>query len=320
MAVFAGQFVPLKLITDGNPEWSKWARQYPVDGNGIPRLYVIRADGQQLYGRVGALGGDALPLMLYTTLQRSGRSFNDADTALLKSVVEAAENAISAQDNGQAAAELSKLTRLGTVGDLRSYSQTALKADKIAKTLIEASEEMIVDAVAKLDNRETAFRGALELADAETQYTGFGEIKTKVLAAIKTAKRNKDVRPYLEQAEALVRARRFAESENATNRRKATRAYETVIRRFPDTEADNLARRELATISPNAKVLQQTERTTKPTLRTWTDITGKFKIRATLVKLESDKVTLKKESGDEVTLPLTKLSQTDREYLRRVER
>lgn len=100
LAVFVGQFVPLKLVTDGNREWSKWARQYPVEGNGIPRLYVVRADGEQLYARVGSLRGDALPQMLFTTLQRAGRSFNDAETALLKSSVEAAEKAMAAKNNG----------------------------------------------------------------------------------------------------------------------------------------------------------------------------------------------------------------------------
>jgi len=185
LAVFAGQFVPLKLITDGNPEWSKWARQYPVDGNGIPRLYVIRADGEKLYGAVGALAGDALPRMLYTTLQRSGRSFNDAETALLKSSVEAAEKAMAAENDGKAAAELSKLARLGTVGDFRSYSTPALKADEIAETLIKASDSMIKDAVAKLDNTETVFSGALALADAERQYAGFGTIQSKISATVR---------------------------------------------------------------------------------------------------------------------------------------
>lgn len=179
---------------------------------------------------------------------------------------------------------------------------------------------MIKDAVAKLDNPETAFSGALALADAERQYIGFGKIKTKVSVSIKTAKRNKEIKPYMAQAEALGRARRLAESEKATIRKKAPEAYETVIRRYPDTEADKLARKELATISPNAKVLLETARTTKPTLRTWTDSSGKFKIRATLVKLESGKVTLKKESGDEITISVDKLSNSDQEFLRRVKR
>jgi len=320
LAVFAGQFVPLKLVTDGNPEWSKWARQYPVEGNGIPRLYVIRADGERIYSRVGSLGGDALHLMLRTTLQSSGRSFNAAETALLMTSVEAAEKAMAAGNSGEAAAELSKLAKVGTVGDLKSYSALALKADEIARKLVEASDSMMNDAVADLENVQTAFKGALVLAEAERQYVGFGKIRTKVLTSIKAAKRNKEIKPYMVQAEALTRARGLVKSEKATDRNKAPRAYENVIRGYPGTEADKLARQELTSISPDAKILHVTELPTKPKLRTWTDISGKFKVRGTFVKLESGNVTLKKESGDEVTLPLAKLSISDQSFLRRQEK
>jgi hypothetical protein len=109
-------------------------------------------------------------------------------------------------------------------------------------------------------------------------------------------------------------------SEKATDRNKAPRAYENVIRGYPGTEADKLARQELTSISPDAKILHVTELPTKPKLRTWTDISGKFKVRGTFVKLESGNVTLKKESGDEVTLPLAKLSISDQSFLRRQEK
>jgi hypothetical protein len=154
------------------------------------------------------------------------------------------------------------------------------------------------------------------LADAERQYIGFGKVKTQVSISMKTAKRNKELKLIFAQAEALARARRLAESEKATIRKKAPSAYEIVIRRYPGTEADTLARQELATIAPNAKVLQETGLATKPTLRTWTDSLGKFTIRATFVKLEGDKVTLKKLSGGEIIVPIEKLSKDDQEFLR----
>ena len=45
---------------------------YPIDGRGIPRIYVVRADGEMLYGAVGSLPGDELPQMLLATLKQSG--------------------------------------------------------------------------------------------------------------------------------------------------------------------------------------------------------------------------------------------------------
>ena len=41
---------------------------------------------------------------------------------------------MSSKDHGQAAAELSKLAKLGTLGDFKSYAESSLKADEIANT------------------------------------------------------------------------------------------------------------------------------------------------------------------------------------------
>ncbi len=51
-------------------------------------------------------------------------------------------------------------------------------------------------------------------------------------------------------------------------------------------------------------------------IRTWTDATGKFQVRAKLLRKSESSVTLLTEAGREVTLPLAKLSQADLEFLR----
>ncbi len=50
--------------------------------------------------------------------------------------------------------------------------------------------------------------------------------------------------------------------------------------------------------------------------RTWTDSTGQHKVNAKLVERTEKDITLEKDDGSRVTLPLDKLSQTDREFLR----
>jgi hypothetical protein len=49
--------------------------------------------------------------------------------------------------------------------------------------------------------------------------------------------------------------------------------------------------------------------------RTWTDSTGKFPVRAEFVEFKEGKVRLRKENGKEVTLPIARLSQPDRELV-----
>lgn len=50
-------------------------------------------------------------------------------------------------------------------------------------------------------------------------------------------------------------------------------------------------------------------------LRTWTDSTGEFKVEARFVSKNGDKVTIKTDSGREITLPLKRLSDEDQELL-----
>lgn len=51
-------------------------------------------------------------------------------------------------------------------------------------------------------------------------------------------------------------------------------------------------------------------------LRTWTDSTGKFHTEATLADYQGDVAYLKKSDGQITPLPLTKLSEADRQYIK----
>jgi WD40 repeat protein len=51
-------------------------------------------------------------------------------------------------------------------------------------------------------------------------------------------------------------------------------------------------------------------------VRTWTDSTGRFQIRATFVKHDNGEVILRKADGRELILDLVKLSEEDQRYIR----
>ena len=53
-------------------------------------------------------------------------------------------------------------------------------------------------------------------------------------------------------------------------------------------------------------------------MRLWTDTTGKFSVEAELMETRQGSVVLKKASGSTVTVPLARLSNADREYLKTV--
>ncbi len=53
--------------------------------------------------------------------------------------------------------------------------------------------------------------------------------------------------------------------------------------------------------------------------RTWTDNTGEHKVQATFLKIEGDKVFLKKADGTEIELPLRRLGSSDRDIARQLQ-
>ncbi len=56
----------------------------------------------------------------------------------------------------------------------------------------------------------------------------------------------------------------------------------------------------------------------KPTPRKWTDSSGKYTVEADFVDFKDGKVQLRKHDGKTVTVPIEKLSQADRSYVRTV--
>jgi len=93
---------------------------------------------------------------------------------------------------------------------------------------------------------------------------------------------------------------------------------DVIINRAPANtgEVQRTSRRRDASKKTTAK--PRTDKTPRAVLRTWTDTTGRFRVRARLVKRVGADVYLKLASGEEKTVPLAKFSKTDQEYLRRM--
>ena len=54
----------------------------------------------------------------------------------------------------------------------------------------------------------------------------------------------------------------------------------------------------------------------KTKLRTWKDATGKFSVQAVLVRVLGKQVVLRRTDNKEISVPIAKLSATDRQYLK----
>jgi hypothetical protein len=56
----------------------------------------------------------------------------------------------------------------------------------------------------------------------------------------------------------------------------------------------------------------------KPGVRWWTDASGRFRVRATLVRQDGDRVYLRKPDGKTIAVSLDKLSQQDQQFVSRL--
>ncbi len=326
LARFAGQFVPLKIVTSNNPDWAKWSRKYPVDGNGIPRLYVVRADGEKLFGAVGSLPGDKLPQMMTAALQMSGRQFNEVEATALKSAGEKAKSELSNNNPLAAAHALASISSLGAPDELGSFARTAVLAGEAFEELQKQLESQVDDAQSKLSasgDQET-LTALVKIAEAENAYSLFPKLRKSAGGLTREIKKEKPLADLYTQASGLVKARALVYSPKRNVKLRASSAFASLIRRYPGTEVETLARKDLEEIDPDAAILSAdtpsmtvSPNASKPTtFRTWTSKSGTFETEAMYLQQKSGKVQLQLRNGRKIVASIDQLSESDQAYLR----
>ena len=224
----------LKVGTDDRQMWGEWSRKYKHEGNGIPIVYVIRADGKQLYGKSGT--PSPLPLFLLSALKQGGQLLPEKQLKSLYRNFEAAERAHKAGDTAAAVTHL--LQNLGT----GSYSQVAVASTKLASTLNQEATDALEKATAGMESRTNQLASAIQLVQIEQTYGKLPEMRKVLPSALKKHRTNAETRPLMKQAETLVKAQSF---QAAKKWRQAAASYQLVIDRHPNTAAAKLATQEL---------------------------------------------------------------------------
>lgn len=240
------QFVPLKVETSGE-QWQRWASKYPPEGQAIPFVYIIRADGQKLYGKSGNLLGDALPALLASHLAQAGKMLNEQQLAAVQEAVAAARTALEAGDTATAIKRIHGIQRLGPPGNLGSFAKAALEADQLVQELTEQGKSALQQATEKLADDGTKFEGLLALVETKRVYGALPELKAGATVALRDAAKDADLREWLEQAEALDRARGYLTAPGGQSR--AASALKLVVTRYPGSPAAELAEEELGKLS-----------------------------------------------------------------------
>ncbi|MBL9124439.1 MAG: thioredoxin family protein [Planctomycetaceae bacterium] len=229
-------FIPLKIDTDG-PEWQTWATRFKPTGNTIPMIFVVRADGEQLYGQSNNLPGAELPTFLTQMLQQTGAPLPETQVDALQTALLAANKALSEKQVEKA------IQTIGPCLGTGSYAQAAVEIEKLARQMCEEGSAAVKEADAKFADPEQAFDGALQLAALERTYAKLPPVVEEARNAIKLRRREPANKDLLAQAKLLDQAKAFEEKQLP---KRALASYQTVATRYAGKPAGELAQARIA--------------------------------------------------------------------------
>jgi|SRR5579863_1153871 len=225
----ATQFVLLKIDT-GTAVWSKWSSRYECDGSGEPKVFIVRGDGKQLYGRVGAPGD--MDGFLKERLKDAGRILEPKELAVLEKDAQNAKKAMRRKAWAEAVEIVAKEKGQG------SYAASAVALNSIATELADRAKAAVKDAEKNLSTPEKALDGALALIEARRQFGSLPAVKDLIDQAIAGHRDEDEAGALLAQAEILDNARQL---EAQHKWREALAAFQEVRDKYPETRAAELA-------------------------------------------------------------------------------
>ena len=224
------------------PEYQSWDRRFRASGSSLPMVYVVRADGEMLYGKGGPIEGAELPKFLLTYRKQAGMGLSGKQVKDLSSALEKSKKAQADGDMATAMREINKFAALN------SYAAVAVEGKELATKMLEEAKEELKKAEQQLDSSDDALAGAVALLHIIRVYQPFKDlVKSAGQARAKFQKEKRDVLTLAEQLDAAARL----EETKAFDR--AIKAYQGIVQRNPDSPAAKLAQERLEKIEEAKK-------------------------------------------------------------------
>jgi hypothetical protein len=229
--------VLLKVVTEDPKVWSNWSRKYRSEGSGIPKVYVVRADGKQIYGKSGA--PRALPQFLASALKASGRFPSRVELKRLSRDLKTAQEAI---DDGAIQKATTVLSHSKTAG---VFAEVAITLRKLKATMVDQGKTALAEADKKIKDPLTAFDGLSALVVVERNYSRLPELRKPIKAAMRAARKDAALRDLLKQAKLVDRAGKY---ESEKKLKQALSAWRLVQSKFPNTPSAKRAAERIVAI------------------------------------------------------------------------
>ena len=234
------QFVPLRVGFSGTGDYGKWAALYPVEGNSIPKVFVIRADGEKLYGQSGA--PTSLGEFLQQQLGASGAILSAAQIDQLSQQVAKAKKLL---DEGNVPQAITATMRCMTT---KSFAEPAVAASQLfakietdGQTAIKQASESLT----KSDAPDAQLMAVVTLTETARLYAKLPLVAKAANVALRDVRKEKNNRDVLKQAEAVDAAK---DLERKSPGPRAMTKYQQIAKDFPDSPAARFAQERIAVL------------------------------------------------------------------------
>ncbi|MEE2639926.1 MAG: SHD1 domain-containing protein [Planctomycetota bacterium] len=305
------QFVPLKVDT-ATPEYAALQQKHRSEGNTIPKIFVIRADGKKLYAQSGSLSGDQLPSLMAAAVREMGRPLDLGEVKVLSEINQKIETSLEEGDFRTAGTLFKKVKKLGPFGQIKSFAGAAITNNSLAGQMTASVSELVAGYGENLDseNRFASTVKAIQLKSDIGTLQPFriplNELEKKLRAACESPQEFSEIRNVATAISKLDhKTRSIRQRAVSTLQSFAEKTENSAGRQYVNDLLKNVPADDLSPATPSGG---------SGMLRTWTSSDGKFKVEAELLSFDGVTVKLKKLNGDVISVPLNRLSRDDQSF------
>ena len=313
------QFVPIKIDV-ASDEYKIWRREHRPEKGAIPQMYIVRADGKELYNKVGGLPTKALQSILGKALQSAGATLNQKETELVEATLHQAERQLQQKDAIAAAETLSGVPNVFDAS-IECYAKPVLRLREVATQVEQAGKqesEFLASWMKRLA-QSTSKNDATELAEQRIQFAKRYEKSRKGFAKVKplapawrqldrAIRQNASIHQVVQDVRQI---QKLLASRNA--RYQALSDY---FEKYQNTSLSRSLKNAMSVASETTRKPAGWKAIKGQSTREWTSKGGGYRIRATIVALSSELVRLKDESGETIEVQISQLSTADQSWLK----
>jgi len=319
VAPLVQQYVPLE-IKAGTADHKLWTSNIPPAGGGVPQIYIVSAEGKQIYGGTGNPQGDGLNRILQDGITQSGgpRDLSKLGSAYEKKLQEILRRLkVMVQNKRYGEAMTLIAPELESLQD--ADSPAAKELNELIAVLNQKAESnlAVIEAASEASGDELA-ETALNQAQVKRDYYAVPGVKQAYDSMISQLGADHPLPALIDQAAKLHDARR--QLDDPRTKRRGMSALKQIAEEHGESPIGKLAAEQAASLSGGAAASSVasssgSSQSESFPLRTWMDSTGKFKLEARFVEATSDgQVVLEKADGSELRVPYKRLSDADKKY------